>query len=295
MSITDYTFDGTTGDPGTLTVNEGAYDANAVYTITYPVAQSALSLDLRNISSTPLLTPEEFPATDQNNRLELSYYPYVEYQLVNDSTAYWSKPEADEAAWRFHPSVANVTSADGSRIVFSTLRDFDVLSGEFSGLTGVDEVCLHVKDGVKRYEVTLSSTTAGTISEDFDGDTGVEFEYEIGECQAVDGQIFGLDNVSYEPISVFVNDQKAVNVTSYETLEHPAFLPGEPGRRHQYIHAGRYLYFNNPINDATIEVFYRWKTQYLRLLMQLRSNFPIFTEVTPKVVDGTVKLKTTRL
>jgi hypothetical protein len=278
-----------------LTITEAAFDANAVYTVTYPADDSATTVDLKDIPSTPLLEPEVFGATDRNNRIELSYYPYVEYAIVNDASGYWDKPDDREALWRFSPSVPNRTSLDGTRITFTSLRDFELDTGSFGDLTGVDLVCLHAEGDTRTFKATLTGASSGRIEEDFEGDTGVPLGYEIGECKEIDGQLFGLSRNSYEPVSVFVDDQKAVNITAYEDFEHPAFLPGEPGRKHQYIHAGRFLYFSTPVADAKIEVSYRWRTQYLRLVARLRSNLPIFTEVTPKLVDARLKLKTTRL
>jgi hypothetical protein len=299
MLISEYSLDfedtGTTSGKGLLEITEAAYDPNAAFTISYNATIPSMELSLRNISSTPLLEPEIYTKTDRDNRIQLNYYPYVEYEIIND-TGTWIQDAEDEARWRFTPSVTNVTSSDGSYIVFNDLTDIDGVSGaDWSSLTGLDDLYFHVPGDSKTYAIQLDSASGATLLDEYEGTTGAELLYEIGEGVGIDGQVFTLGDVFYDPLVVFVNDQKAQNLTDYETLEHPAFVPSDVGKKYQYVHAGRNLYFNQAIDDAQVEVSYRWRTQYLRLNTLLRCNIPVRTEVTPKLGDATLKLKTTRL
>jgi len=294
MNVTEYTFlpDSVTGF-GVLTIGASYFDANAAYTVTYYAAESARKFSLRGVDSTALLNPEEHTETDRDNRLQLNYYPYVEYAVIND-TGEWTRDDAIEARWRFVPAVANRSSIDGSQAELISGVDVIRFTESIGELTGYDELYFRVSGDTTVHPVSPVDETGVQLTSNWDGTT-TGIGYMLGAGTTVDGQLYTLDENLYEPITVFVNDQKAQNVTRYEDFEHPAFIPGESGRRLQFIHSGRNLFFSGPITEGKIEVNYHWLTQYLRLNAMLRSNFPIRTEVTPKLVSGTLKLKTTRL
>jgi hypothetical protein len=113
----------------------------------------------------------------------------------------------------------------------------------------------------------------------------------------IDGITYGAtaDRV-YEPIRVLVDGILARNRTDYRSGEHSAFVE-VPGQAlvYQYIHVGRKLYFNRPITGATIEVNYRWLTQYVRLVATLRAHKPAFNPYTPELLNYTLKMKSSRL
>ena len=61
------------------------------------------------------------------------------------------------------------------------------------------------------------------------------------------------------------------------------------------IQAGNVLYFNRPIANARIEVYYSWLTEYIKAFGQLRCNIPANTVLTPQVNSLRVELKTSPL
>jgi hypothetical protein len=275
-----------------LQIGQSAFDANAIYTITYYSTESSRKLSLREINSTALLEAETFTATDRDNRIQLSYYPFVEYSIVNASD--WARDDAVEARWKFVPSVPNKTSADGTQADVISGSDIVYLSTGLDELTDQDPLYLRLGNETTVRTVSILDVTGLQMTTGYDGaTTGVD--YQVGIGVTLDGTLYTLDTNTYEPIEIFVNDQKAQNLTRYEDFENPAFVPGESGRRLQYIQAGRNIYFSAPVTASTIEVDYHWMTQYLRVNAILRSNFPIRTEVTPKIAGATLKLKTTRL
>ena len=279
-------------DKGVLTVVENAFDANATYTITYYSTESARKLSLRGANSTALLEPETFAATDRDNRVQLNYYPFVEYSIINATD--WERDDAVEARWRFVPSIPNKTSTDGTQADVISGSDIVYLSTGMDALTDQDPLYLRLGNETAVRTVSVLDVTGLQMTTGYDGPTtGVDYQLGIGVT--LDGTLYTLDTNTYEPIEIFVNDQKAQNLTRYEDFENPAFVPGESGRRLQYVQAGRNVYFSAPVTASTIEVDYRWMTQYLRVNAILRSNFPIRTEVTPKIAGATLKLKTTRL
>lgn len=124
------------------------------------------------------------------------------------------------------------------------------------------------------------------------------YEYRVGAGNTtIDGITYG-DSAerSYEPISVLVNGVRARNITDYRGGNHPAFaeVPGE-ALVYQYIHVGKKLYFNRPVKGATIEVNYRWLTQYVRLIATLRGHQAVYNPYTPELVNYRLKMKTSRL
>jgi hypothetical protein len=118
----------------------------------------------------------------------------------------------------------------------------------------------------------------------------LEVVYKDGE------QIFGFDNLLYQPISVTIGGIDAANITSYSTLEQPAFTSAniEDGQ-YEFIHDGKTLYFNQSIAATEIAVDYRWMTKYTKAKCVLRTNKAISPAVTPIVNEYRLKLNTTIL
>lgn len=290
------TVDSTKNGRAKLVVVPGAYDPNAVYTITYPATIGSTKLDLdANVVSTPLSDADEFSETDRNSSILLSAYPYIEREILNSSQ--WLQDDENDARWRFSPSQTDITSADGSTVELTD--GSPIVIGTGTDFTQLDADKINVfrakGDSVVYKIASIDSAVQITLEKNYVG-SGTGIGYAAGEGVEIDGVLYGLNSNIYEPVQVFVNDQKAFNLTNYLTLEHQAFTPiQESGRRFQFIHAGRRLYFNTPIQGAKIEVFYSWRAQYLQLKAVLRSNIPVLTEVTPKLVDYKLKLKTTSL
>jgi hypothetical protein len=108
-------------------------------------------------------------------------------------------------------------------------------------------------------------------------------DYRIGVGVQTEDNLFALENKTYTPLKVYVNNKLATNITDYYKLEHPAFSSSlQQGTDYQFIHAGKRLYFNEAI-DKEIKVDYRWMTDYVSVQGILRSNTPISPEFSPKV------------
>lgn len=298
LRFDEYTFvgDSTKDGRGKLVVTDAAFDPNAVYTITYTAASSATSLDVDAQNSVPLADPDIFEKTDRNNGVELSYYPYIEQEIVNGSQ--WTQDDEDDAAWRFVPASADITSGSTGATVAVTNGSKNVVAtgSAFSGLDSSKTNVFRVKGDTRLYKIASFTATTLVLEDAYEGSTDTLLGWEAGEGVEIDGVLYGLNINSYEPIRVFINDQKAFNLTNYVTLQHQAFTPIQSsGRKFQFIQAGRRIYFNSSIPDAKIEVFYAWKTQYIQVNAIMRSNIPVLTEVTPKVSEITLKLKNTEL
>ena len=118
----------------------------------------------------------------------------------------------------------------------------------------------------------------------------LEVVYKAGE------QIFGFDSLLYAPLEVYVGGSRATNRSSYTTLEQPAFNVGEvQDGEYEYLHDGKMLYFNQPITDTEVQVYYRWQTQYVKVNCLMRANKVISPTVTPQVNEYRLLLSTTIL
>lgn len=198
------------------------FNRNDIYTAAYDVLAGQDVFDIDALfNSIPLVHPEQFSETDDNGLIQLSFYPYIAREIINNSTD-WLRPDREVAKYNYRVNAGPV-----------------------------------VIDGV----------TYSTIAERF-----------------------------YEPIRVVVDGVLARNITDYRDGYNPAFaeVPGQ-SLIYQYIHAGRKLYFNRPIKGATIEVSYRWMTQYVKLIATLRGHQPVYNPYTPELVDFRLKMKTSRL
>ena len=121
---------------------------------------------------------------------------------------------------------------------------------------------------------TLESPVTGTLTVD----------YSIGVGVKTDGNIYALNNITYEPITVTVAGTKATNITNYETLVHPAFTVGSNRNSQvQYIQAGNTIYFNQNLEGKEIRVTYDWLTEYLIVEGILRFNGLVNPDLSPKV------------
>jgi hypothetical protein len=124
----------------------------------------------------------------------------------------------------------------------------------------------------------------------------IQVPYSIEVVYQAGDQIFGFDNIVYEPINVTVGGIKARNITSYQDLEQPAFnVANSSDGEYEYIHDGRSLYFNRNINGAEIQVDYRWMTKYAKVNCVLRANKLVSPTVSPVVNEYRLLLNTTIL
>lgn len=118
----------------------------------------------------------------------------------------------------------------------------------------------------------------------------IEVVYENNE------QVFGFDNILYTPINISIGGIKAKNITNYLALEQPAFtVSNNNDTEYQYIHDGKTMYFNQPINDTEILVDYRWMTKYVKINCVLRSHKLITPNISPQINEYSLLLNTTIL
>ncbi|MHA2067119.1 MAG: hypothetical protein ACXABY_22355, partial [Candidatus Thorarchaeota archaeon] len=119
------------------------------------------------------------------------------------------------------------------------------------------------------------------------GDLRAEFVLGIGV--KTDDQTFALRDTNYEPLTVKIGGREATNITNYETLVHPAFsVANRRDTEFEYIHAGKKIFFNQPVVGQEVRVQYRWITEYVKLLGTLRCNTKINPDLTPKVNSATI-------
>lgn len=124
----------------------------------------------------------------------------------------------------------------------------------------------------------------------------LQVEFVLGVGLGVYDQVFAFDNVAYTPIEVTVGGQEAKNISDYETLQHPAFaIANTTDREYQFIHAGRRLYFNQPVNNIEIRVNYQWLTEHIKVLSTLRCNKNLNPDLTPKIDEVRILMNTTIL
>jgi len=283
-------------------------DRNAIYTVTYSVGVGSTKVDVDSyVDSTKLLTPESFEATDADNKVVLSSYPYIAYEIVRD-TLYWTK-KAD-SIWEWNPdflplSVGSVALTPGSTGIVLT-KD-SVSDPGFTSLVsdGAFPVGSNIKIWIQETNEILDVDMApgasitdllAFLSASYEGDAVSSSRFIIGRTVTYDNVVYGLNIDTYEPIKVLVNGVRATNVTDYYSRQHPSFAPATPGneRQYEFIQAGKVLYFNGPV-DGTIEVTYNWLTQYLKLVATLRCHVPVTTIFTPKINRAKMRVKTTEL
>ena len=296
IPLSEYTFEIVSGK-GKLTITNN-YDPNSIYTITYNVASSATKIDaLAVFDSKEFTDGEVFTETNSNNAIKLSYYPYSEYEIINNTSS-WTKLDGESAKWIFEPTKPNyrastVSVTSGSVNVTGNSTEF---SGNIDMSAGITNY-FRIKNDTNVYEIESVLNDSGlTLASAYNGTTNAAAEYQISQSYYVDGQYYRFENITYEPTRVFVNDIKAFNLTDFEKLENPAFVDDNPvGLEYQYIQAGPFIYFSKPITRSNIKVFYRWLTQYVKLNITLRCNVNVATDITPKVDNVKIKIKNTKL
>lgn len=140
----------------------------------------------------------------------------------------------------------------------------------------------------------FSGNVTGQTTGDLTGYITVPYSLEVvykdGE------QIWGFDNVLYTPIDILVGGVSAKNITDYKNLEQPAFtISDSEDGEYEFIHDGRTIYFNQPIQNAEILADYRWLTKYMRVNSLLRANKVVNPTITPQVDEYRLFMNTTIL
>ena len=294
--LSEYTFD-TSGSFGKLTIVNN-FDSNAIYTIDYWVLPSAVTVNaLKVFDSKEFSDGETFTETNTNNAIRLSYYPYTEYEIINNASS-WTKLDGESDKWIFEPTKPNymagtVATTNSDTAVTGYLTDFTSNIDTSIGVTNY----FRVKNETETYQIeSITNATSMTLASNYAGSTNSSTEYQAGQSYYVDGRRFYFQDNTYEPTRVFVNDVKAFNLTDFEKLENPAFVDDNAvGLEYQYIQAGPFIYFSKPIKQSNIKVFYRWLTQYVKVNITMRCNVNIVTDITPKVDNIKIKIKNTKL
>lgn len=84
------------------------WSPNYIYTFSYTPTGSPTVMDIDSLyNSVALDKPEVFACTDKYGSIDLTYYPYVAYEIVNSDTA-WAK-EDNDAIWTYRMGAGNVT------------------------------------------------------------------------------------------------------------------------------------------------------------------------------------------
>ena len=294
--LSEYTFD-TSGSFGKLTIVNN-FDSNAIYTIDYWVLPSAVTVNaLKVFDSKEVSDGETFTETNTNNAIRLSYYPYTEYEIINNASS-WTKLDGESDKWIFEPTKPNymagtVATTNSDTAVTGYLTDFTSNIDTSIGVTNY----FRVKNETETYQIeSITNATSMTLASNYAGSTNSSTEYQAGQSYYVDGRRFYFQDNTYEPTRVFVNDVKAFNLTDFEKLENPAFVDDNAvGLEYQYIQAGPFIYFSKPIKQSNIKVFYRWLTQYVKVNITMRCNVNIVTDITPKVDNIKIKIKNTKV
>jgi len=298
IPVSEYAFE-IGSSRGKLTITKN-YDANSIYTIDYIATTDAIKIDaLALFNSKEYPDGEIFNETNANNAIRLSYYPYTEYEVVNDTSS-WTRLDGESSKWIFEPTKPNYRASTIS--VTNGSVNVSGNSTEFTSNGNVDMSAsivnyLRVKGDSQVYQVqSTPNNTSAILSSAYAGPTNPVVEYQISQSYSVDGRTFRFEDIIYEPTKIFVNDIKAFNLTDFEKLENPAFVDDNiVGLQYQYIQAGPYIYFSKPIKQSNIKVFYRWLTQYVKLNITMRCNVNVSTDITPKVDNVKIKIKNTKL
>lgn len=325
-----------------ITINSDIYNKKNVYTVSYYAASEAADIDiLAKFTPKKLLTPESFSKAGSDNDLELKYYPYVSYGIINsddfllDTTVNSYKYIAPASAYSTGSIVVYPTwiNLDGSTI--TGISGSQQISGSFTGeinYTGLDSTYL---TDPYRWYLKLSDIPGAIYEvESFDGMSGftlsevptmytgligneistgnfvgnvtgqitgaisgyVTIPYSLEVVYKEGDEIFGFDNVLYEPLSILVGGVKSKNITDYESLEQPAFsISNNEDGEYQYIHNGKSIYFNQPITQSETLVNYSWLTKYIKTKCVLRSNKLASPSITPQINEYRMLLSTTVL
>lgn len=288
-----------------VTVGASTYDPNAVYTISYIANSDADVLNVdEQVDSVNDGGPEVFDSTNRNNQIVLSSVPYIDYNIINSDT--WTYDGS--GVWSIVPDVGNI-----SGLCLMTIGQFDVeiltidpASALRDPLDIADFFDWSKKNGFKVigsdtvYEIEGPHPyTPGVLrltTNSLEGDSYTSQPFTAGPIFESDGRGYGFAQQTYEPVQVYVNDVKAANFTDYINLRHNAFDDApRGGKQIQFIQAGSVIYFNQPIENARIEVHYRWLAEYVKVNGVLRCNQPVNTVLTPQINSIRLELATSPL
>lgn len=294
-----------------ITLVQAAFRPNAVYTVDYDVTAGQDTISLLSLyQSIKPSGPEVFTRTGDHNRISLKAHPFVITELTH-ANRYWAKPNPNNARWYYRGPISRSATSDPAFIV--------AVDGEsFGGHPSTLRLTGNINSTVTTFTVT--STGGATLGNGFPqegvikiGDELIKYtEYTNSGANIVLGGVTpvirGYNNTAnaahvttdridwmvlpyYEPITVLVNDNPALNITDYANGENPAFT--DKDGPYQYVQIGTTLYFDRPINGK-IEVWYRTLADYISVQAKLRSHLST-KEYTAAVNNFTLKMKTSTL
>lgn len=330
-----------------ITIDDAEFDRNKIYTIDYFAAARSKAIDvLSRFNSKRLPKPESFEGTDSDNRIQTSFFPFINYGIINsdsfsldDNTKTYRYTEPTGAyttgVVEIHPIWVDHSGQylriSGDNIIWTGNRPgfgsanwgelsevyFTDPNAYFLSIPSVPSTIYEVLNRIDVARMTIDRIpvlSTGLLGNEIDttflvGNLLLDND-EVGYSGALTGilripysldvvfkdgdDVFGFDNLYYDPIDVKVGGQKATNITNYVDLEQPAFTIGEGSDNEiEFIHDGRSLYFNQTLPDVEIQVDYKWMTKYVRINCTLRSNKIINPTTTPQVNEFRLLMNTT--
>jgi hypothetical protein len=266
------------------------FTVRSAYTIRYTPTTNQDQLDVESLYDSVLLErPESFTGTSDTGLVQLQHYPFVEYQVINNEDDF-IREQARLGRWLWvggkkQTLLDGVMYADANTTLASAITSTQTtvpltsaasLSASGSLLIGTEQI-------------TYTAISTNTLTGVTRGVNGT-----IAQAQPSGFAIVG--ERSYEPLIVHVGDIRAHNITDYLSGRHPAFLAAtDDTLRYEFLHVGRKLYFNRPIQGRTITARYRWMTQYLQVLATLRSHLVGRVSATPIVQRYHLEVESTVL
>jgi hypothetical protein len=270
VPATNYTIEQLTDGRLRATIDNLAFTKNARYSITYSPTSGSDVFDIESeFDSVSLSRPEVFDRTTDQGFVELAYFPFVLFDVVNNEDDF--RREATRSARWGWIGGRKQTLLDGQMFsdVNTTLDGAITAAATTISLTSAvsvqsTDLPAQLKIGTEVVQYTgVSSNDLTGVTRGVDGTTA---QAHIDGTPIV-GQRF------YEPLIVTVGSLKAFNITNYLTGKHPAFLSRQDNSlRYEFLHIGNKLFFNRPIVDKPITVQYRWMSQYIQVFSTLRSH-----------------------
>jgi hypothetical protein len=126
--------------------------------------------------------------------------------------------------------------------------------------------------------------------------TSPHFVYEEGRWYNSSGGSYSgiaADNY-YDIMTITVDGYSAINRTDYYENIRPALTTYNVTSYpyFEYLHAGKNLYFNTPLESREVKVKYKYLNDFIQLRALLRNNNRSNVSVTPILQDYTLKLRT---
>lgn len=263
------------------------WQPDRLYTVSYVPATGQDTLDVESLfTSTSHI--EYFTGTDDHGMIQLRFYPHISYEIVNDDSR-WRRLDSDRGVWIIDPSGSAVT-IDGrsygfasSTLAVPAIFDDRSLLLDSANLFPSNGGLVRVDDEIVRYGAVSGNNLLDCLRGYLDSTPS---NHALGSVVTLQ-----VDDV-YEPIRVFVNGQQARNLTDYRTRENPAFTNAVNQEADwQFVQIGRSVFLNKPLSQATIEVQYRYKIEYVSLRAKLRSHQLGVISRTPEIDRYSLRIK----